>query len=180
MRGSFVRGWPLRIAILLASCALSAVWVPRAVAPSAPILASFNRPSDLPSALQVSLSHQDVTLVSAVAADIDADGDLDVVGSDDHLALVVLVNDGHGHLTPRTAPRSTTWRPEPGEPTLHDHARAANASVQNEPTPLGLELAPAFALPIPAAFAPRLRQRPPDAALVSTRVPRAPPDALRG
>src|SRR5215831_1506242 len=57
-------------------------------------------------------------LVSIVAADIDADGDLDVVASDTALQLHVWVNDGAGHFT-RQEPRTTTaWRPLPPAPAL--------------------------------------------------------------
>src|SRR4051812_28450804 len=59
------------------------------------------------------------SLVCLVAADIDGDGDLDVVAADGSLRLIVWTNDGSGHLR-RQAPRQTRtgWQPEPGSPTL--------------------------------------------------------------
>src|SRR5438309_11912548 len=118
--------WLARVAIIaVAAAVMSPLNPPRAApTPSGPILTPLHPPSELPSALQASLSHQAVTLVSAVAADIDADGDLDIIGSDDHLALIVLVNDGQGHLSPRIAHVPSTLRPEPADPALHDRGDA--------------------------------------------------------
>jgi hypothetical protein len=55
-------------------------------------------------------------LVAAVTADIDADGDLDVVATDQALNLLVWVNDGSGHLTrqrPRHSGGESTSAPAP-------------------------------------------------------------------
>ena len=174
--------WLARVAIIAAAVTLMSSLNPPGAAPtpSRPILAPLHPPSELPPALQASLSHQAVTLVSAVAADIDADGDLDIIGSDDHLALIVLVNDGQGHLSRRVAHLPSTLRPEPADPALHDRGDAPTASVQNEPPTTGPDTARTFDLRDPLTFAPRGRRQAAPAALISTRVPRAPPMAFRG
>ena len=183
MGGTPLRRWLARVAILAAALAVTASWNPPGAAstPSGPTRTPLHPPSELPSALQASLSHQAVTLVSAVAADIDADGDLDVIGSDDHLALIVLVNDGYGHLSRGVAHRGpSTWRSEPVDPALHDRGDAPSVSVQNEPPTVGLDTARTVDLRDAVTFAPRGRQQAASAAPISTRVPRAPPTAFRG
>jgi len=179
MGGTLLRRWLARVAILAAALAVASSWNPpgAALTASGPILTPLHPPSELPSALQASLSDQPVTLVSAVAADIDADGDLDVIGSDDHLALIVLLNDGYGHLSRRVAHRPSTWRTEPADPALHDRGDAPGVSVQNEPPTVGLDTARTFDLRDAVTFAPRGRQQAESAAPISTRVPRAPPTA---
>jgi hypothetical protein len=177
-----MRRWLARIAIIAAALAVVSSWSPPGAAPteSRPILAPLHPPSELPSALQASLSHQAVALVSAVATDIDADGDLDIIGSDDHLALIVLVNDGYGHLSRRVEHRPSTWRPEPADPALRDRGDVPSASVQNEPPTVGHDTARTFDLCDALTFALCGRQQAAPAALISTRVPRAPPAAFRG
>jgi hypothetical protein len=118
-------------------------------------------------------------VVSVVTADIDADGDLDVVASDSKLDLFVWVNDGQGHLSRRPFRHSTTWQSEPADPTLHDPARVPTVSLQNEPPSVGLDTRVAFGIRDPAARAPRAAVQAIAAAPVSTRIPRAPPIALR-
>ena len=169
--------WLARVAIVAVALAVMSSSNPRGAAstPSGPILTRLHPPSELPSALQASLSRQAVTLVSAVAADIDADGDLDIGGSDDHLALIVLVNDGQGHLSRRIAHLPSTLRPEPADPALHGRGDAPNVSVQNEPPTAGPDTARTFDLRDAVTFAPRGRRHAASAALISTRVPRAPP-----
>jgi hypothetical protein len=182
MSVSFRWRWLARFAIIAAAVAVMSSLNPPGAAPtpSRPILTPLHPPSELPSALQASLSHQSVTLISAVAADIDADGDLDIIGSDDHLALIVLVNDGQGYLSRRVARRPSTWWPEPADPAVHDRGDAPNVSVQNEPPTAGADTARTFDLRDAVTLAPRGHQHAASAALISTRVPRAPPTALRG
>jgi hypothetical protein len=56
--------------------------------------------------------------VAVVTADIDADGDLDVVAASESLELFVWTNDGTGHLTRQTPHRSPGWQPMPGAPAV--------------------------------------------------------------
>src|SRR5215813_12869498 len=65
-------------------------------------------------------ANQPEQIVSIVAADIDSDGDLDVVASDSALQLHVWVNDGAGHFTLRTPARSSGWQPTPPAPSFDD------------------------------------------------------------
>src|SRR5262245_6434863 len=173
--------WLARLAVVAAALAVTSPSIPanaRALA-STGVLAPIHLPSQLPSALQASLSQQPVTLVSAVAADIDADGDLDIVGSDDQLALIVLVNDGQGHLSRRAPPRPGSWQPEPADPAVNDHGRAPHASVENDPPTARVDLAPAFGVRNPATFAPRGARPAVRPSAIDARASRAPPAALR-
>jgi len=154
--------------------------VPAGVDPGAPSVAGTPAPrtrtaSNLPPALEASLSGQGLDLVSVIAADIDADGDLDVVASDSKLELIVWVNDGTGHLTRREAARATRWRPEPADPTLHERPGAINVSLQNEPPTVGVDNRLEFGTLAPARVASRRAPRALATAALSTRVPRSPP-----
>jgi hypothetical protein len=149
----------------------------RAPTPVATPLVWTRLPIDVPPAIQASLPERGLELVSVVTADIDADGDLDVVASDSKLDLLVWVNDGQGHLS-RQVRRSTTWLPASGEPALHDRPIVATVSVQNEPSPVGPDSQLAFAARAPASLAPQGTAQAFAAALISNRIPRAPPTAL--
>jgi hypothetical protein len=115
-------------------------------------------------------------LVSMIAEDIDADGDLDVVANDGSLNLIVWTNDGSGRLS-------------------RQHSRESDGGLRSEPSVPGV--AGDFAQPdtaVPSAFGsllvePRVRSaadtraplsRPNDddrssSAFCSTRTPRGPP-----
>jgi len=116
-------------------------------------------------------------LVAAVRADIDADGDLDLVATDRALNLLVWVNDGSGHFTrerPRRAAGVSTSAPAP---TLERRSHASLLSTVVDPPAAGLPQCPALDDGLPCAT------RPPAAdpfALRSTasdRPSRAPPAA---
>ncbi len=55
-------------------------------------------------------------LVSMIAEDIDADGDLDVVANDGSLNLIVWTNDGSGRLSPRQSHEVAGLQSEPARP----------------------------------------------------------------
>jgi hypothetical protein len=76
------------------------------------------RASELPTALAQAAIADGRPLVSIVTADIDADGDLDVVASDSALQIHVWVNDGAGHFTAQEPVRSMTWRAVPPLPSV--------------------------------------------------------------
>src|SRR6266851_5314869 len=117
-------------------------------------------------------------LLSVTAADIDADGDLDVVGSDGSLNLIVWANDGTGRLT-RRYPRDSSsggWTP-------------TGATVDGQPdgsTVLALFGSPSldssdggssfFSTPSQWRAPPGTSS--PQPQFASTRIPRAPPSLL--
>lgn len=142
-----------------------------------PLPAPRHLVSELPPALQASLSRQGVTLVVALAADIDADGDLDIVGSDDRLGVVILVNDGEGHFSRRSAKRGA-WGAEPPDPAVHERGAAPIVSVQNDPPPVAPGLAIRFEVSARPTAVRAGARRAPAAAVPTTRTPRAPPVAL--
>jgi hypothetical protein len=128
--------------------------------------------------LRVLLPDQGRDFVSMIAADIDADGDLDVITSDSNLDLVIWVNDGHGRLSRRAARQPSSLQPEPAAPSVQNRTNIPAASVQSDPPTIVVHakalnhivvhagaVAGAYALipPIPA---------------VTTRTPRAPPSPL--
>ncbi len=116
-----------------------------------------------------------VAFRKVVAADIDRDGDLDVVAATDH-SLVVWVNDGSGHLTtqsPKIAPAvdgrspATTWK---------DRDLQRDEPIQNDAPSTPLLTADAHAPPVLVVRYPRR----PDLAVrlditCGSRTPRAPP-----
>jgi len=143
-----------------------------------PLPAPQHLVSELPLALQASLSRQGVTLVAALAADIDADGDLDIVGSDDHLAVIVLVNDGHGHFS-RRSPRPQSWSAEPADPVVHDRGAAPTVSVQTDRPSFDSGFRVEFRMSDPATIVRATAHHASARSRLATRTPRAPPVALR-
>ena len=69
----------------------------------------------LPTGFASSIDAADRPLTSIVVADIDADGDADVVATDEALNLFVWINDGTGRLTRQ--------RPSPARPASTDGER---------------------------------------------------------
>jgi hypothetical protein len=114
-------------------------------------------------------------LVSVIAADIDADGDLDVVGSDGSLNLIVWNNDGTGHLTRKDPQHSTPGGWESSGATLDDQPATSAVAAQFGGMSLRLNASAlsfnSHLSPWRAAASPSPRQ--PQFAL--TRIPRAPP-----
>ena len=96
---------------------LCALWLPvrgAGLVPAAlttrPAFAAADLTATLPAALQAPVVPPSLQLVSMVAHDVDADGDLDVVASDGSLDLIVWINDGTGQLTRHAADKA---RPRP-------------------------------------------------------------------
>jgi len=75
--------------------------------------------------------------VSIVAADIDDDGDLDVVASDSSLHLHVWVNDGSGHFTRQRPHKSQAWRADSSASFRVGFTRS-ESSTRTEPPSLRL------------------------------------------
>jgi hypothetical protein len=129
MRGRFrrARRLPLAIASLGLLCAVA--WASARETTAMPLsapLQPFPVPRTLPRVVSDALTHSDRRIVTVVAADIDADGDLDVVASDGSLDLLVWTNDGGGHFTRRRPARSSGWRDTSPGPTYDSR----NPSVQ--------------------------------------------------
>src|SRR5262252_1106917 len=86
--------------------------------------------ADLPAGLTIPRTQARLDLVSVVAADIDADGDLDVVAAGADLELIVWTNDGSGHLE-RLEPRHDRGlRPEAPAPTVERESTPTLVLVQ--------------------------------------------------
>jgi hypothetical protein len=131
-------------------------------------LPSFLTPPVVPAGWQV---------VSMVADDIDADGDLDVVANDGSLDLVVWINDGTGRLSrqPGAAPSGLAQKMSgaaiSGQP-IGSPAAHLPSSVAHGDSSLGSVLFPETARPCRGSTETLM---PP---LVSVRSPRAPPQFL--
>ena len=98
------------LAVLIAL--LVGAWIEVEAAPlvgaARPAQATLTNPSGFPADIDLSAIERVSTAVAMVAVDLDADGDLDLVGVDASLTLLVWENDGAGGLTllePSEAPK---------------------------------------------------------------------------
>jgi hypothetical protein len=131
----------------------------------------------LPAALRPPTLDPGLRLVSMVAADIDADGDLDVVASDGSLDLVVWTNDGTGRLTRKYPAHSSGGLDEPPAQTLDQQESSSVSALPPggdaccaPPTGrLGLVVITAGVVLPPSA---------PARVVASVRTPRAPPASI--
>jgi hypothetical protein len=175
-------GWrSLWIATLAALFCAAGVRVPgRDVRPSVslPSRMTFDATAlaaALPSVLTPPVVEPGWRLVSMIAEDIDADGDLDVVASDESLGLAVWINDGSGRLTRQHGREQTGWRSDPPAPGFADRPSAFESIV---PIPFfSLQVSPQtfWIAPGPSR---RCCDSPADAlrpSFVSTRTSRGPP-----
>ena len=115
-------------------------------------------------------------IVSAVAVDLDADGDLDVVATDDALDLIVWMNDG-GRFVRQQPSHHFGWQTEAPPPSVDDRPAASDLPNQNDaPTMRG---AVRHSLDLPAARTGAARSwTAPYASACQAQVPtRAPPSA---
>jgi len=100
-------------------------------------LAGWSQPraaaKQLPAGFILPSSDVDLKVSSLVAADLDADGDLDIVaaanGSPD---IVVWVNDGEGRLTRKLPERPKTLGSEPPAPSVDQGSTTIAASIQSD------------------------------------------------
>lgn len=134
--------------------------------------------SALPRALIVPALPPGWQLVSMIADDIDADGDLDVVANDGSLDLIVWINDGTGRLTrqegrePRILPQRMTG------PGLSDHATGSQAVAQTPSSVLQADPSKAHCVPNRSQAGWTATPDPLTTHLISTRSPRGPPLGL--
>jgi len=133
----------------------------------------------LPSVLSPPTVQPGSRLVSMIAEDIDADGDLDVVANDGSLDLIVWTNDGSGRLSRQHGREGAGLRADPAAPGLDDSPAASDsvvppASGSFDINPRIVAFAPDHA---PLSWTPSATALAP--AFVSTRTPRGPPASLR-
>src|SRR6516225_1620112 len=86
----------------------------------------------LPQGFTLPSSDVNLPVSSLITADLDADGDLDIVAADRSnggIGIVVWVNDGAGRLTRKT-PSKGNLASEPASPSLDEHQPTVMASVQ--------------------------------------------------
>jgi hypothetical protein len=117
-------------------------------------------------------------LIAVVAVDVDADGDLDVVGNDGSLNLIVWSNDSTGRLTRQTPKRSTPsgWRPV-GQ-TVDDQPLTPNVLAASGGSPLCVTAATPSFLPAPSRSAVAAASSGPQRRFAAARTPRGPPPSL--
>ena len=166
------------VALLICAAAPLSL-APRAAQPAPQLFAAWQHTVDgVAPALRALLPDEGRNLVSAIAADIDADGDLDVIASDSNLDLFVWVNDGHGHLSRRDAHRASNLAPEPPEPSVQKRPLGSIASVQTDPPSLVAALRASVEARAPARQVARFVAVLPNHPTATTRTPRAPPSPL--
>ncbi len=126
--------------VLIACLALVAtvaahVRLPQAARAVSAIAFSQSRPAakQLPAGFVLPSSDVDLRISSLVAADLDADGDLDIVAAGNGpLGIVVWVNDGFGRLTRKRPERSRTFGFQPPAPSVDRQRTIVVASIQPE------------------------------------------------
>ncbi len=133
--------------------------------------------ASLPVALTPPTLDPDLRLVSMIAADIDADGDLDVVASDGSLDLVVWTNDGTGRLTRKYPEPSSGGLDQRPTQTLDSHEATADSVLPPRGSACGVRSEQRLGLAVVGAhLVPPLPARFP--AVAGVRTPRAPPASI--
>jgi hypothetical protein len=87
----------------------------------------------LPAGFILPPSDAQLPVASLIAADLDADGDLDIIAADTAnglVGIVVWVNDGTGQLTREAPRRGSNFGSDPAPPSLAHHDSASIVSVQ--------------------------------------------------
>jgi len=163
------------------ACAVSALAIvasaPAAIAAPAPLRADIRvgRPIDIVAFEQSVARRYHIQFRKIVEADIDRDGDLDVVAATDR-GFIVWVNDGRGHLISQPPAHRPVVSGMPGDPVWHGDSGGVAEPIQTDPRPAPVAGPSAHA---PTSFASTEREivcaAPPVAARVIGRSPRAPP-----
>jgi hypothetical protein len=131
----------------------------------------------VPANIAASLADAPEPLTSVVVADIDRDGDADVVATDGALHLFVWLNDGTGRLTQQQPAAPDNRCAGPDRPNVERGATRADASAPTDPPTMEAHGASATEVPLICTTAVRAggqidRDRP-----RSTRALRGPPAA---
>jgi hypothetical protein len=129
----------------------------------------------LPSVLTPPPMQPGVRLVSMIAEDIDADGDLDVVANDGSLELIVWTNDGSGRLSRREGHDVAGLRPEPAAPGLADGVALPDSIAPPTFASLEIHPRPRSITPEPSPLWPHRSGAALLTACVLSRTPRGPP-----
>lgn len=114
-------------------------------------------------------------LLSVIADDIDADGDLDLVANDGSLDLIVWINDGTGHLSRQHGGKPSRSPQKMSGPTFSDQPPGSQAVahtaffVLHEDSSFGSDVTIGSRRPFGGPTDPSMTL------LVSARSPRAPP-----
>ncbi len=158
---------------MVLACATSA----RAATIPAGSVVRVRGPIDLPAFARTIAARYQVVLHRIVAADIDRDGDLDVLATTGR-DLLVWVNDGAGRLTSSNAStQSPALAPRPPRDTRRDSGDRPEETIQNEPPSPRLTSTFAHAPPQARSTASPSRSRHLADAQPSAAAPRAPPSA---
>ena len=89
----------------------------------------------LPAGFVLPSADVDLKVSSLVAADLDADGDLDIVAAasaNGPLGIVVWLNEGDGRLTRQRPAQPHSLGVEPPNPSVEQHDSTAAASIQTD------------------------------------------------
>ena len=157
------------------ACALIGVIPAQAAGVPAGARIRIDRTFDVPAFERAVARRYHVRFHKIVAADIDRDGDLDVVGTTD-LGFVFWVNDGQGHLTSQTPTRSPLLDSTAAATMWSGRDAGRDVSIQNDlPSPR----LPGDSPRAPPSVVAQYHSTPDHAAGLDAtfgcRVPRAPP-----
>jgi hypothetical protein len=176
-----MRWFGVAVVIAIAASLSGAAWLGSSTA--RPSRLRGYHPVDLPVAGQLpqgfTLPSADVNLPvsSLVTADLDADGDLDIVAADrsnGSIGIVVWVNDGAGRLTRKAPSSKGHLASEPASPSLDEHQATVMASVQPDGPALATISANSW-LTLPAQPYDLARSSVPESVTPATLRSRSPP-----
>jgi len=165
-----------RVAIVSAAIVLAVATAARASVPTGAFV-RVERTIDVASFSRTIATRYDIVVRGALTADIDRDGDLDVVASTDR-GFLVWVNDGNGRLTSKKPEHRPIVDGCPPDDTWEHGSACDEQTIQNEPP--SSKVATASAHAPPAAVAERSDSVNDPRALDPTRgasTPRAPPSS---
>ena len=131
----------------------------------------------LPAGFVLPSSDVDLKISSLVAADVDADGDLDIVAADaanGSVDILVWVNEGDGRLTRKQPERPKALDSEPQGPSVDQQHSTAIASIQPDSPAVQTPCANRW-LTLPEQPCPMSLQAAAASATVATRRSRSPP-----
>lgn len=120
-----------RVAIVSAVIVLAVATAARANVPAGAFV-SVERTIDVASFSRTIATRYDIVVRGALTADIDRDGDLDVVASTDR-GFLVWVNDGNGRLTSKKPEHKPIVDGCPPDDTWEHGGACDEQTIQNEP-----------------------------------------------